>query len=77
MSIERWERMEAAPSLLSFQRLCKAWLLGPYEIMRLLRLRPPGVTFREFQRFFKACEREGTTPAHALAQFIKVYGGEE
>jgi len=68
-----WERGDLVPNIYSLRTIIKKLALGPFEIIRLLRLRPPGVTHHEFYNFLHACDRDQTTPAIVLAQFIKAY----
>jgi transcriptional regulator with XRE-family HTH domain len=54
-----------------FRRLCIILDLDPLEICELLRL--PTVNRRDIQNFRAACRRLGTTPAKALADFMKTF----
>ena len=54
-----------------FRRLCIILDLDPLEICELLRL--PTVNRRDIQNFRAACRRLGTTPAQALADFLKTF----
>jgi hypothetical protein len=71
--LQRIERGEAAFNLDGFREFVKLFGLGMVEAFQFLRLVPPGVTFREFQKFIKACRNEQLTPAKVLADFIRAY----
>lgn len=62
-----------APSLWILRKLCKTLNLGFVEVFALLKLIPPGLNFREFDAFIRACKAEKLTPVHVLANFMKVY----
>jgi transcriptional regulator with XRE-family HTH domain len=57
--------------LWQFRRLCILLDLDPLEICELLRL--PVVNRRDIPNFRAACRRLGTTPAQALADFLKTF----
>ncbi len=72
-----YENGLTAPSLHVLQRVCKVFNLGFVEVFALLKLYPPGLSFQEYSAFIRACKAEQLTPAHVLADFMRVYGSND
>jgi len=54
-----------------FRQVCIVLNLDPLEICEILR--HPVINRRDMEHFRAACRRLGTTPAQALADFLKVF----
>jgi len=71
-----YENGLTAPSLWMLRKLCNTFSLSFVEVFALLRLYPPGLSFQEYSAFIRACKAEQLTPAHVLADFMRVYGSD-
>jgi transcriptional regulator with XRE-family HTH domain len=68
-------RME--PTLRVFREMAEGLRLGFAEVFELLNIVPPGLSYREFRAFLRACRAENQTPAMVFAQFMKAYANVE
>jgi DNA-binding XRE family transcriptional regulator len=71
-----YENGLTAPSLWMFRKMCNTFSLGFVEVFGLMKLYPPGLSFQEYSAFIRACKAEQLTPAHVLADFMRVYGSD-
>lgn len=65
------ERGETHMRLYQFRQVCILLDLNPLEVCELLRL--PVINRLDARNFRAACRRMGTTPAQALADFLKTF----
>jgi hypothetical protein len=65
------------PTLRVFREMAEGLRLGFAEVFELLNIVPPGLSYREFRAFLRACRAENQTPAMVFAQFMKAYANVE
>ncbi|MBM4274122.1 MAG: helix-turn-helix transcriptional regulator [Deltaproteobacteria bacterium] len=66
-----YERGYIAPSLATFQGMCRVLNLDPVTLAAILKL--PFLPNQEMERFYRACRQTALTPGEALRQLVRSF----